>query len=337
VVDKKWASSSARVHHPRESNQVVTVRCSRARCQGRVWGLGDGLPLLALIALSGCVSFCLAQTSIDIASPEHKAWDILQKAVSAKSAEERANVAAALGLIPENPRAREMAECLLKDRKPEVRLAAATALGQMHDKESIPNLEQALQDHNIPVVMAAAKSLSLLQDSGSADEVYIELLTGERKSGEGLIAQQIAMLHNRKKLEEIGFSEGIGFVPFAGIAWHVYRTVHKENPNPVRAIAATYLAHDHDPASARALVRATDDKNWLVRVAAIQAIAQRGDPSLLPKIQLKCSDPHAQVRYSAAAAVIHLSTIDTAEIENVYKLSHADESSAREARAAESH
>lgn len=335
MVDKKWASLSARVHHRRESNQTLTLKWSRARCGGRVWDIKNGLLLLTVTALSGYVSLCFAQTSINIASPEHKAWDILQKAVSARSTEERAQAAAALGLIPENPRARETAESLLKDGKPEVRVAAATALGQMHGTESIPILQQALRDHNVPVVMAAAKALSLLQDSGSAHEVYIELLTGERKSGEGLIAQQIAMLHNRKKLEEIGFSEGIGFVPFAGMAWHVYRTVHKENPNPVRAVAATYLAQDRDPASARALVRATDDKNWIVRVAAIQAIAQRGDPSLLPRVQLRFSDRHAKVRYSAAAAVIHLSAMKTSEMNNEDKLSDVDDSSAQNTGSAE--
>ena len=105
--------------------------------------------------------------------------------------------------------------------------------------------------------------------------------------------------------------------------------IHKEDPNPVRAIAATNLADNPDPASARALVRAIDDKNWIVRVAAIQAIAQRGDPSLLPKVQLKFSDRHIKVRYSAAAAVVRLSAIETLEMKNESRPSDADDSHAR--------
>jgi hypothetical protein len=56
--------------------------------------------------------------------------------------------------------------------------------------------------------------------------------------------------------------------------------------------------------------KATNDKDWIVRAAAVEAIAQRGDPSLLPKVQLKFSDKNPKVRHSAAAAVIRLSEKD---------------------------
>jgi HEAT repeat protein len=168
-------------------------------------------------------------------------------------------------------------------------------------------LEQALSDKKIPVVMAAAHSLRELKDDKIAYAIYYDLLTGERKTDDGLIAQQIATLKNPKELAKIGISEGVGFIPFAGIGWDAYRTIHKKDPNPVRAVAATFLAHDPDPASARALAKATNDKDWIVRAAAIEAIAQRGDPSLLPKVELKFTDKNPKVRYSAAAAVIRLS------------------------------
>jgi HEAT repeat protein len=57
-------------------------------------------------------------------------------------------------------------------------------------------------------------------------------------------------------------------------------------------------------------VNATRDKDWIVRAAAVEAIAQRGDPSLLPKVQLRFSDRNPKVRYSSAAAVIRLSGIE---------------------------
>ena len=252
----------------------------------------------------------VAQKSTDVETPLHQAWDILQNAVTSKRTQERADGVRALGLVPDNSRARKTAEDLLKDPKPEVRAAAATALGQMHSTESIPKLQAAISDPKIPVVMAAANSLRELKDRSSAYEVYYDLLTGERKSGDGLVAQQLQTLKDPKQLAQIGFSEGIGFVPFAGIGWDAWRTIHKKDPNPVRAIAASYLAHDPDPATGRALVRATNDKNWIVRAAAIEAIAQRGDPSLLPKIELKFQDRHPKVRYTAAAAVIRLTGIE---------------------------
>ena len=246
----------------------------------------------------------------DIESPTHKAWDMLQTAAFSKRTEDRTNGIRALGLVRDNTHARELAEAGLKDPNPDVRSAAATALGQMHAIESISKLQAALSDKRVKVVMAAAQSLRQLKDDKSAYSVYYDLLTGERKSGDGLIAQQMDTLKNPKELAKIGFSEGVGYIPFAGIGWDAYRTMHKKDPNPVRAVAATFLAHDPDPASAKALVKATDDKDWIVRAAAIEAIAQRGDPSLLPKIEKKFTDRHPKVRYSAAAAVIHLSALE---------------------------
>lgn len=263
---------------------------------------------LVLGSASAVVSF--AQASTDIESPKHKAWDLLQTAAFSKVTTERTNGIRALGLLRENARARELAENALKDAKPEVRTAAATALGQMHSTESIPKLQHALSDVKIPVVMAAAHSLRELQDNKSAYEVYYDLLTGGRKANDGLIAQQLQTLKNPRELAKIGFSEGIGYIPFAGIGWDAYRTMHKKDPNPVRAVAATLLAHDPDPATSQALVNATKDKDWIVRAAAVEAIAQRGDPSLLPKVQLRFTDKNPKVRYSAAAAVIRLSSVE---------------------------
>jgi HEAT repeat protein len=270
-----------------------------------------GLQLVAVLMLSGAASVAFAQKSDDIETPRHKAWDMLQNAAMSKRTIDRTDGVRALGLLNGDSRARQIAEDALQDSKPEVRAAAATALGQMHATESIPKLQKVLGDSKVPVVMAAAHSLRDLKDNQDAYAVYFDLLTGNRKSGDGLIASQVATLKNPKELAKIGFSEGIGFVPFAGIGWDAYRTIHKKDPNPVRAVAATYLAHDPDPATARALVAATRDKNWIVRAAAIEAIAQRGDPSLSPKVQLRFSDGNPKVRYSAAAAVIRLSAIES--------------------------
>ena len=264
-----------------------------------------------VVAWCLCQAFCAAQRADDIESPRHKAWDMLLTASLSKQTSERTNGVRALGLLKGNSDARQVAEHALEDPKADVRRAAATALGQMRAKESIPKLEHALSDKAVPVVMAAAQSLRELEDAKPAYSVYYDLLTGERKSNDGIIAQQMQTLKDPKQLAEIGFSEGIGFVPFAGIGWDAWRTMHKKDPNPVRAVAASLLAKDPDPASAHALVKATDDKNWIVRAAALEAIAQRGDTSLLPRVVAKLSDKHEKVRYSAAAAVIRLSAVES--------------------------
>jgi HEAT repeat protein len=271
-----------------------------------------GLSQFVTVLLLGCAGSIssFAQASSDIESPKHKAWDMLLTAAFSKITTERTNGIRALGLLRDNARARELAENALKDPKPEVRAAAATALGQMHASQSIPKLEHALSDSKVAVVMAAAHSLRELQDAKSAYAVYYDLLTGGRKSGDGMIAKQLETLKNPKEMAKIGFSEGIGFIPFAGIGWDAYRTMHKNDPNPVRAAAATYLAHDPDPATSHALVNATKDKDWIVRAAAVEAIAVRGDASLLPAVQMRFTDKNPKVRYSSAAAVIRLSAIE---------------------------
>jgi HEAT repeat protein len=266
--------------------------------------------LLACFLLIGGLALCYSQDSSDVESPRHKAWNMLQTAATAKHTAERTDGVRALGLLQGDMRARKLAEDALKDRSPEVRAAAATALGQMQATESIPLLEHALMDLKIPVVMAAAHSLFELKDEAAAYGLYYDLLSGSRRTGDGLIAQQIETLKNPRELAKIGFSEGIGYVPFAGIGWDAWRTMHRKNPNPVRAVAATFLAHDPDPATGEALVRATRDKDWIVRAAAVEAIAERGDPALLRAVERRCADRSAKVRYTAAAAVIRLTPVE---------------------------
>jgi len=266
------------------------------------------LPFLTCLTLAAS-TYSVAQPANHSDSAEQRAWDMLQTSSASKRTGDRSNAIRALGLLPDNARAEKMADEALHDPKQEVRTSAATALGQMHATSSIPQLESALHDTNVHVVMAAAHSLRELEDYRAAYEVYYDLLTGARKSGGGLIANQIEILKSPKELAKIGFSQGIGYVPFAGIGWDAWRTIRKTDPNPVRAVAATYLAHDPDPATAQALVDATEDKNWIIRAAAVDAIAHRGDSSLLPKVALRFSDNNAKVRLSAAAAVIHLSDI----------------------------
>jgi len=240
---------------------------------------------------------------------KEKAWAMFEAAAQSKGTAERAIGIRALGLLRDDAHARELAESALEDPKPEVRAAAATALGQMQATQSIPKLQKLLSDEKLPVVMAAAHSLRDLKDHPSAYAVYYDILSGGRKTG-GPVSQQLDTLRDPKVLAKIGLEQGIGYIPFAGIGWDAWRYTHKKDPNPVRAVAATFLAHDPDPATGAALCTATTDKDWIVRAAAIQALAQRGDPEFEAKIELSLFDPDPHVRYTAAAAVIRLTAVE---------------------------
>ena len=239
-----------------------------------------------------------------------RAWLTLQDGVKETGAEKRAKAVNALGLLSANREAEGMAIEALGDDKYNVRTAAATALGLMHAVHAVPQLEKALDDDEPAVVLAAANSLMLLKDNRAYD-VYYDVLTGNTRPNKGFIKEQLKPFHDPKQVAALGFEEGIGFVPFAGMGYEVVKRVLKSasDSSLVRAAAAKKLAHDPNPASVEALLNATEDKSWIVRAAALDAIAQRGDKSLLPKIGGSLSDTRDDVRYMAAASIVHLSDL----------------------------
>src|ERR1700730_13523217 len=97
-------------------------------------------------------------------TPTERAWLILQQGLANKRAEKRANAVHALRLLPNNPRAQEIAENALADKSPTVRTAAAKALGPMGAVSSVTKLKTVLNDKDPAVVLAAAHSLFLLGD-----------------------------------------------------------------------------------------------------------------------------------------------------------------------------
>jgi HEAT repeat protein len=237
-----------------------------------------------------------------------KAWGILREGLKEESAEKRAKAVRALGLLTGNAEAEKAAVSALQDKKPNVRAAAATALGSMQAQHANLELEGVLQDSEPAVVLAAANSLLLLHDNVGYD-IYYDVLTGERRASKGLIKEQFSTFKDKKKLAELGFEQGIGFIPFAGMGYEAFKTVRKDDSSPVRAAAAKQLARDPSPGTGKALVKATTDKNWAVRAAALEAISQRGDRSLISEIATALDDAKDEVRFAAAACVAHLSEI----------------------------
>jgi HEAT repeat protein len=242
-----------------------------------------------------------------------RAWLILHDGVEINNTDKRARATKALGLLTGNAEAEKLATAALKDEKGDVRAAAATALGNMHAVRAKPVLEAALDDNEPAVVLASANSLLLLKDADFAYDVYYGVLTGTVRTNKGVVREQIRdqmkILHDKKKIAELGLEQGVGFIPYGGIGYGVVKTLVKSDNSPMRAAAAKKLAHDPDPASAKALVAATQDKNWMVRVAALEAISERGDRSLAAKVAPSLDDDKDEVRFTGAACVAHLSAL----------------------------
>jgi HEAT repeat protein len=245
-----------------------------------------------------------------------QAWDLLHAGVKDENTEKRTTAVRVLSLLPGDKEAVKLAEKALQDKKPEVRAAAAMALGEVHSTSSMPKLRQALSDKEVPVVVAAAHSLLLLKDK-SAYDIYYAILTGQRRSSHGLIEEQMATLKDRRQMAEFGFEQAIGYVPFAGMGYDAIRALRKEDASPVRAAAARVLADDTDPSTGQALLEtAVGDKEWVIRAAALDAIARRGDPALLEKLWPTLTDDKDPVRYTAAAAVLRLTAIAKNKVKN---------------------
>lgn len=263
----------------------------------------------AILAICGSIliysaAFGYAQTTPD------QAWPVLEAGLAQKHASQRLVAVRVLGLLPNDPRAAELAEKALRDSNPAVRAAAATALGQMHADGADAALKQALNDTQLPVVMAAAHALRLLNDP-ACYEVYYQVFTGERKDNSGMVAQEMKVIHDPKQVAEMGLSEGIGYAPFAGIGWEAFQTIMKDKKNGVAAKAAliSALATDPDVRTNQLLLNTSTNPHWVLRVAALEAITKRGDPTLLPQIEPRLADPKAQVKYTAAATIIHLTDL----------------------------
>ncbi len=241
-------------------------------------------------------------------SPQEQAWGILHDGLTDNRATKRAEAVQSLSLLTGDRRAANFGLRALHDSDAHVRSAAATTLGQLHARNAIPALKQALSDKEVSVVLAASYSLFLLKDP-SAYGIYYAILMGDKKASEGLVQAQLNRLKDPKQMAELGFQEGMGFVPFGGMGVEAYRAISKKDSAPVRAAAARILSVDPDPVSEDALIQAAlADKNAIVRQAALDALAQRGDPKCIERLLKNLSDSNDAVRYRTAAAILRLSS-----------------------------
>src|SRR5579884_755767 len=212
---------------------------------------------------------------------EDDAWRVLWLGFHNPRAAKRMEAVKALSLISGNRRAVTFSLRALNDRDSRVRTAAAATLGELHATNAIPALKAALSDKDISVMLAATHALYVLKDP-TAYEIYYAILMGDKKTSQGLIQAQIDRLKDPKQVAQMGFEEGLGFVPFGGMGYEAYRTIRKHDSSPVRAAAARFLALDPDSITEDALVQtALADKNTVVREAALDALAQRGDPKCI--------------------------------------------------------
>lgn len=258
------------------------------------------LVLLTVAAVTG-------NQALQAQVPAQIAWDILEKGHTSRNAKERTNAVRAVWQLPGNSRAVELAEESIADRKPDVRAAAALTLGQLNSVLSIPLLKDALKDRSIQVDFAASNALLSLGDS-SGYVIYYQVLIGRRKSGEGPVEEQKRLIKDPKAMTLLMLGTAAGFAPYAGYGWAVFQVMSKDYAGPVRVEAVQKLARDPNAQTEAALIEAATNKSWKVRVAALEVLAQRGDPRLMDTLASHLSDKNQAVRCAAAAGFIRLSS-----------------------------
>lgn len=223
---------------------------------------------------------------------------------------QRVEAVKAISLLQGNRQAVRFALRALQDKNPKVRAAGAASLGELNAIPAVPALRAMLSDKDASVMLASAHALYVLKDP-MAYEIYYAILMGDKKTSAGMIQSQIDRLKDPKQMAQMGFEEGLGFVPYAGMGYEAYRQLMKHDNSPVRAAAARFLALDPDSISEDALIQvAVADKNIFVREAALDALAQRSDPKCIERLAINLGETKYPVRYRTAATIIRLAGAD---------------------------
>jgi HEAT repeat protein len=243
--------------------------------------------------------------------PIEESWQILSEGLHSRRVSRRVEAVKALSLLSESRQAIRFSLRALQDKNPRVRASAAASLGELHATNSAPALRAALSDKDVSVMLAATYALYLLKDH-AAYEVYYAILMGDKKTSQGSIQAQIDRLKDPRQVAQMGFQEGLGFVPYGGMGYEAYRAILKHDNSPLRAAAARYLALDPDSVSEDALIQAAvADKNIIVRQAALDALAQRHDVTCIARLEKNLQDDKYPVRYRTAATIIHITGKDS--------------------------
>jgi hypothetical protein len=244
--------------------------------------------------------------------PEPQPWQILTSGADDHNAMRRAEAIAALGTMAPSTRVVRLIEKALDDKDSSIRQLAATNLGQMRARRSIPKLRKALSDPSPEVSFAAAKSLWNMGDH-TGREVFIRILSGDKSSSPGLFKGEVEAtrkeFQDKRKLAIIGATEAATslFGP-AGWGIKIVEEVTRDRSASARAMSAMLLSRDPSLDGLRELQDALSDKNWIVRAAAAQALGASRHREQIQYLRPLLDDDKSAVRFMAAASILRLSS-----------------------------
>jgi HEAT repeat protein len=261
-----------------------------ARLTSQAW-------LLCVILLTSARLFAADQ------SIANKAWTVLEAGLHDTKTDKRVQAISALGVMRGDRKATQTAEDLLQDPDPNICRAAIAALGDMNSKTSLPKIKALIDHSDAKTVLAIAAVLTKFKDPEGYD-IYYEVLTGKRKGGGSIVDG----VKDRKALQKMGVETAIGFVPFGGVGTGAYNYFKQSgsSQSALSVTAVSALAEDPDPDAEKALIEASFAGKEAVQVAALRALAKRGNPRVLKEIEPAMDCDKSLVSYNAAAAILHL-------------------------------
>ena len=197
----------------------------------------------------------------------------LSQILQDRSKEVRCAAVEALSLI--NPaNLTEMLVPLSRDRSADVRLRVAHALGNKDDQESTECLMNLMRDPKDPVANMAAKSLA------KSPKASLALLIRQFGDKSWKIRSRSAMAVKRM---------GKGAVD-------ALKSAIEDPDSNVRFWAASCLGHLRDRTHTSFLLEKLNDRDLGVRIAALRALREIGDPNVASKLFEALSQPSEQIR-----------------------------------------
>jgi hypothetical protein len=301
---------------PRSATGTIMLLMLFALCAGArdAQPQSASAPSMAAAPAKPSVSPGTSALSPTIAS--RKAWKCLNGGLAEKNYDRRAQTIAALGTIGLQRIAVSLIEGGLNDKDAPVRQAAAEVLGIIKSRSSIPKLQAALDDNSAVVSFAAAQALWAMGDK-SGQALFFEVLDGDRNVSTGMIRGGLQQVHEKfhdpTALGELGAEQAAGaFLGPAGFGVTAAIELAKDKGAPARALSAQLLAGDASDDGRESLREALQDKSWIVRAAAAQALGLHGSLNDIATLAPMLDDTQKEVRYRAAAAIIRVTSRRTA-------------------------
>ncbi len=206
------------------------------------------------------------------------------------------------------------------------RLAFAEILGKV-GKPATPALIDGLANHENPVVRrACAKTMTLIADPVTIPTLVNALLTDEDTVVHGSAVGAIAVMGEEAApvLLDIVASDnypdsskglatwGLSFVGTAG-AMHLYNAIDSDNEEVRSAVigALTTLVQESEDQQALGLILSgLSDTSSMVRSEAAAALGKLSNPTVVPHLTTVLGDANADVRKTAAMAMMKIGSED---------------------------